>query len=267
MAKILGFINAVLRGKLGGSVYSANAGGEYIRQYVKPINPNTQAQATARGGFTTALSAWHSLTSAEKQDWATFAMTSGFTSGINAFMSLRARAIASERLTSNPLTLIGGDETLDAVPYAAPITAPSVIAPPFSLEPDSFDVSTSFTGIYTLSMTFSTVGGAEIPPGTYTPGFGITAYMSNIVSQESHFKANPLAIKYGSSSAFETITAGTSASTGVSIEMPLERGPYKMFGSLSTGQNYARISAFWESVNGQKWLIGSQTVPIPPPVV
>lgn len=266
MARILGFINGVLRGKLGGQVFSANASGEYVRQYVKPVNPNTQAQATARGGFSSALSAWHSLTAGEKTAWAVAASTHGFQSGINAFMSLRSRAIASARLASSSLTPFGGDETLDTVNYDAPLIAPSVVAPPFSVEVDSLSMSRAVTGELQIDFTVTTIAGTDIPTGTFSPGFGITAYVSNVVSQESHFLANPEAIKFGATHAFETITEGTTASPSLQGSMLLEDGLYKMLGSLSTGNNYARVSLYWESTDGQAWLIGSETVSVPPPI-
>jgi len=266
MARILGFINGVLRGKLGGQVFSANASGEYVRQYVKPVNPNTQAQATARGGFSTALSAWHSLDASTKTAWAVLSTQLGLQSGINAFMSLRSRAIASNRLVSNALTPVGGDETLVSAAYDAPLVPPSIVAPPFSVEIDSISLTRDFTNNFVLDFTVSTIAATDIPAGTYSPGFGITAYISNIVAQESHFLANPEAIKFGASEAFNEITAGVSASTALSGSFVLDDINYKMLGSLATGQNYARISLYWESIDGQRWLIGSQTVSVPPPI-
>lgn len=92
------FLNAILTGKLGGSVYSRNKAGYYVRGYAKPTNPQTGAQMSARAFLGAVSSAWHSLTDVSKAAWNTFAITdfkpkfglkSGVTySGFNAFASL-----------------------------------------------------------------------------------------------------------------------------------------------------------------------------------
>jgi hypothetical protein len=95
MAKVQ-FINAIVSGKLAGSVYSRGKGGAYIRSFRKPTQPNSQSQLTARANFGASSRAWNSLSSAEKNSWNSFAAL-GFSpknpktgvsySGFNAFKS------------------------------------------------------------------------------------------------------------------------------------------------------------------------------------
>lgn len=64
-----GAVVAEIRGSLGGNVFSRNKGGAYVRQRVKPINPNTPKQAQVRGTFGTLQARWRSLTQAQQDTW------------------------------------------------------------------------------------------------------------------------------------------------------------------------------------------------------
>lgn len=91
------FINAILSGKLDGSVYARNKGGAYVRTWVKPTNPKTQQQASVRSAFTDSSKTWAAFSSKVKTQWNYFA-TSYFKpkkikpgviySGFNSFQSL-----------------------------------------------------------------------------------------------------------------------------------------------------------------------------------
>jgi hypothetical protein len=71
MAKVKLSGQAVISGKVGGLVYASNRGGAYIRNWVKPINPNTPAQSAARQQFSNASSSWKGLTKAERTSFNT----------------------------------------------------------------------------------------------------------------------------------------------------------------------------------------------------
>lgn len=64
-----GAVVTEIRGSLGGNVFSRNKGGAYVRQRVKPINPNTPKQAAVRGTFGTLQALWRSLTQAQQDEW------------------------------------------------------------------------------------------------------------------------------------------------------------------------------------------------------
>lgn len=70
MAKILlGVAFAQVRGSIGGTVFSQNANGAYIRNRSEPINPNTIAQQAARQVLTGNATAWKALSDANRQTW------------------------------------------------------------------------------------------------------------------------------------------------------------------------------------------------------
>lgn len=65
-----------IRGKVGGNVFARNKGGNYVRTYVKPINPASPGQATARALFQNIVQQWRTLTDTQRANWA--AATSSF---------------------------------------------------------------------------------------------------------------------------------------------------------------------------------------------
>jgi len=62
-----------IRGKVGGIVYSANKSGPYIKQWGKGSNPRTADQTEHRADLVQFSQRWDSLTTAEKDDWDTYA--------------------------------------------------------------------------------------------------------------------------------------------------------------------------------------------------
>lgn len=58
-----------ISGKAGGSVYSRNRGGEYVKNFVMPTNTITQARQAVRSIFGSLASAWRTLTQSERNTW------------------------------------------------------------------------------------------------------------------------------------------------------------------------------------------------------
>ncbi len=272
MARVLGYVNAILRGKLGGNVFSANRYGEYVKQYVKPVNPNSQAQANARGSFAEALAMWHSLTSEQKQGWQSFADTAlTGKSGINAYMSLRNRAINNERIrvsTSANLPTISGNGTIEAASYTAPNQPPDPsLAPPQDLLINSVSLDYDDIGdMYEVSAIFDTVGTEAVPESIddMPVSFGFGCYVSNQVAQSSHFISNPELIKSVGVpySRIEPAETDPTPTTSFVQEFQFNRANYQGF----PNEGYARLTFTWESADGRKFLIGSRTVEVPPAV-
>lgn len=57
------------RGKLGGSVFSRNASGQYVRAKTQPANPQTVSQQANRALFATAAKQWSLLSEATRAQW------------------------------------------------------------------------------------------------------------------------------------------------------------------------------------------------------
>lgn len=61
-------------GSIGGSTYSRNRFGQYIRSRSKPVNPNTDAQNDVRNNFRQLMEAWSGILSdAQRLAWSTYA--------------------------------------------------------------------------------------------------------------------------------------------------------------------------------------------------
>lgn len=58
-----------LSGKVGGTIFSKNRGGNYAKNLVIPNNPATAAQSRIRGIFSTLSSQWKSLTEQQRNSW------------------------------------------------------------------------------------------------------------------------------------------------------------------------------------------------------
>jgi len=70
MAKILfGALLADARGKVGGTVFSRNKGGAYMKNKVTPLNPRTIAQVAIRNLLAALSAAWRNLTAAQIAAW------------------------------------------------------------------------------------------------------------------------------------------------------------------------------------------------------
>lgn len=68
-------ILAAPSGKLGGLVFSHNRGGQYIRQYRIPTNPNTQFQQEVRSAMAILSTRWNEiLTAAQRAAWELYAL-------------------------------------------------------------------------------------------------------------------------------------------------------------------------------------------------
>ena len=103
-------------GKIGNSVFAANKGGNYLRDYTIPANPQTDRQVSARSLFRTASAAWYSLTDADRAQWNSFASESfnplnpkddGYT-GRQAFMSWYNSCIAGNNFVDLGTEANGG---------------------------------------------------------------------------------------------------------------------------------------------------------------
>lgn len=132
MAKVT-FLNAILSGKLGGSVYSRNKCGYYIKQWSNPLNPNTIAQQAARSYFGNAASNWHSMTDPQKQAWNTYGQNFFKAkdednpcpvTGINAYLGLYFSALFYESVKRTATFSTPAGVTASFGSFAASLSAP-----------------------------------------------------------------------------------------------------------------------------------------------
>ena len=83
MAKILtgGGVSAI-RGSIGGSVFSVNANGSYVRNRGNVANRNTESQQLVRARLSAVAMAWRNLTEAQRQQWVTLALEYTYTDNL-----------------------------------------------------------------------------------------------------------------------------------------------------------------------------------------
>ncbi len=100
-------------GKIGGHVASKNRGGAYLRTKTTPSNPNTAAQAAARGILSSLSQGWSSLTDSQRAGWnaavSDFSSTDIFgdiknPTGLNLYIKLNTNLIntGQAQLTNAP---------------------------------------------------------------------------------------------------------------------------------------------------------------------
>jgi hypothetical protein len=73
MALVKSSLMSQVSGKIGGTVYATGRYGQYARNWVKPVNPNTNKQQQVRSIMGAANQAWSLLTDLVKADWVTYA--------------------------------------------------------------------------------------------------------------------------------------------------------------------------------------------------
>ena len=119
MAKVINSYIGQLSGKLGGMVFSRNAGGAYVRANVKGTNPQTISQVQARNAFASVATLFRGLSSAEKSQWQEFADNyysprgggnTGQFSAYNAFIALRSTVQQTIRYALSDYIAVNGSE-------------------------------------------------------------------------------------------------------------------------------------------------------------
>lgn len=131
MAKIkFGAIGVEMRNKMGGSVFSKNRGGNYVRNKVSPVQPRTSYQQNQKANLANNSSQWRGLTAAQMATWntgtAAFPYTDVFgdvktLSGQQLYVQLNNRLVAAgqARITSCPSPVSVPQAKLTAAAAAA----------------------------------------------------------------------------------------------------------------------------------------------------
>lgn len=58
-----------LSGKSGGSIFSRNRGGNYVKNFAVPTNPDTASQQSVRARFGSISASWRNLTQSQRDHW------------------------------------------------------------------------------------------------------------------------------------------------------------------------------------------------------
>lgn len=274
------FINSILSGKLGGSVFSRNKAGYYVRRWANPTNPQTVGQMRARSVLASVSSAWHSLSDSEKGAWNSFAVTDfkakfgnkpGVTySGFNAFVS-------SSNIQKNMLD-IGVAPTMQATITATFETlTPSYVAPGSPMSAQIIDDNNTNLGIqlYSASLDIASssmdlifqfdrpIGGtgpAEVLPvfvdaiAQTKVGIVVTGSLPGV--QVNQATPNPDFVILGATQIFDEVTAWLTPAT-TNFEMTLNTQPAANFKMWYQANDKIEFRAYLFNLYGQSQFIGS----------
>lgn len=283
MAKILGGSPfGMLSGKLGGNVFSHNRAGQYIRQYVVPVNPATLAQGRARSQFASGSSSYHSLSGAEKSAWGNFAQAvfspkvganMGQFSGFNAYTSLKSVVNNGQSINQTVTAQING---------GAPTTPLTFNPFAFSNTPPTFALQSNIAGIagppQNLNLIGATVGndgsfsvdiqvgdGAGYNVGDFVDGagneFGLLIQCSNSKPQDGMFYDNPYRYTLGY---IEHPTVDPTDLTGLqNVELTsttnINVADYQSFPQID---DYVKLTVYQASTTGMLALLGDIEVQV-----
>lgn len=82
-----------ISGKIGGSVFARNAGGDYIRSNKKPINPRSPLQNARRANTAWLAKYWsNDLTEQQRTDWRAYATGTGWTNKLGQAIEINGLA-------------------------------------------------------------------------------------------------------------------------------------------------------------------------------
>jgi hypothetical protein len=80
-------------GSIGGSTYSRNRYGAYVRSRVVPVNPQSALQAAVRSTFSELVARWSLLTPAQRTAWSEYAAATPRTDALGQPITLTGRAV------------------------------------------------------------------------------------------------------------------------------------------------------------------------------
>ncbi len=115
---------AAISGSIGGTVYSRNRGGAYIRNRAIPVDPNTTAQQNARAILSNQSQAWQGLTDSQRAAWSNWAKQNPVTntlgnsillSGHQAYVQLNARLDLDDQTQISLPPIVAAPTALDSL--------------------------------------------------------------------------------------------------------------------------------------------------------
>jgi len=127
-------------GSLGGSVYSHNRYGQYIRARSIPVNPNTDRQVAARNATRNLAIAWsQTLTQDQRDAWDTYAANVSWVNKVGHSVNLTGEA---HYIRSNAPRIVAGLARVDDAPSIFELAqAEAALAVAFSATTGDFTVT------------------------------------------------------------------------------------------------------------------------------
>ena len=161
-----------IRGKMGGTVFSRNKGGAYARQFVKPTNPNSPAQASNRGLFGSLMTSFRALSTPDQQTWKDNAAAYPQQNKVGDTVYLTGAQLYAKM---NMVLLNAGLTPITALP-ASPIALTTASATQALADVNSWTQDSGDPG------TFSAGIAIEVPGGAWGTDEQVQIYASPMVS-------------------------------------------------------------------------------------
>lgn len=273
-----------IRGKIGGFVASRNRSGQYLRQYVVPVDPSSQAQMRARDTFAVNAGGWHGLTDVQKSQWNAWAI-SGFNpknqanvgqmSGMNAFIALNNGITQINGFSS---TAMGGLIGVTSLGTETPLTCPAIAVPPTETFVANIDGGAYSAGspVVTMSLnptatlttdgefTFQLILSEAVTNfdefiNTKGQNYGFAVYRSEPLVQARQFVTNPFMQLMKIIPPLTFGTPGTGSTITISNTDPINTASYV---NLPTVGNVVQMSVFAISRDGQLARVGTTMVTV-----
>lgn len=103
-----------MSGKIAGNVFARNSGGNYVRGWTKPVNPNSPAQQAVRSALSLLMVRWkETLTAAERIAWETYAAAVKVPNRFGEMINVSG---VNMYIRSNTYLTRSGDTVVDAGP-------------------------------------------------------------------------------------------------------------------------------------------------------
>lgn len=164
MAKVLfGGGVAEMRRSLEGNTFSRNKGGSYVRQRVRPINPNTPDQINKRQQLSLLSKAWGAeLTQVQRDGWTAFAEINTIIDVLGQVLQLSGIQMY---IRVNARLLIAGETRIDDAPLNQDVTQVSIVSVVFDVTGISPEYTIEFTPPIALGEGIQTFSTPQLSPG------------------------------------------------------------------------------------------------------
>lgn len=281
----LGFFS----GKMGGVVFAHNKGGQYVRQFVMPVDTKSSAQIASRTVFGQAVSAFHSLDPGVKSAWNVFAASyfnsknrgnvPGLHSGVNAFVSLRNILLNMDRtktveadlditINATPATAVAQDTIV--INNSAPVTPMTGVLDSgnysiIGMNSVSYNSSVSQITVQ-FGVAWNATPSAPSPVAStssiLTDGqgkkAGFAVYASNLIPQEGVFVQNPDIILLGNTGLIDDYTTASVVTNQVELTMNYIGSAGVAKNQIISGGTY-RFQLYMFNSDGQIIKVGETT--------
>lgn len=104
---------AKIMGTIGGTIFSQNASGNYMKNYNTPTNPQSPAQLAVRAFFSAISTAWSGLTQVQRDGWSALAATLPFENSVGDTYYLSGKGLFQK---SNTVMLNVDESAIEDTP-------------------------------------------------------------------------------------------------------------------------------------------------------